>query len=51
MLQPSAPFALAARCALIDYEPLFTANKGIKQQILNRVLNEIAVIKIDWTKP
>jgi hypothetical protein len=55
---PSAPFSLAAKCALKSYLPLSgTSDKAVKniKKITIRILSEIQIrinsLQIDWNKP
>lgn len=57
-VSPSAPFSLAARCALEAYIPPTHLNIDLKnvlekipQQILDRVALEVSKIAINWHKP
>jgi len=58
MILPSAPFALAARCALMEYMPLNSLQppiqalmKQIQQRILSELDKEIARVPVDWHLP
>ncbi len=58
MALPSAPFSLAAKCALIGYNTFNEANadtenavKKLINQIITHIENQIKKLVIDWYKP
>lgn len=57
MVLPSAPFALAARCALLSYIPpknidpaISAALSNIPKQIMNRLDGVVASKAVDWSR-
>jgi hypothetical protein len=50
---PSAPFSLAAKSALVAYQPLNGNNEVtiIIQSILQKIEAQINALTIDWNKP
>lgn len=57
MILPSAPFSLAAKSALLAFEPtntnstIATQTRNIAQKILAKVEQEVKSINTDWDKP
>jgi hypothetical protein len=55
---PSAPFSLAAKCALTAYVPPIGTDPNVSstistitKQILNKIQGQIDQLEVDWTKP
>jgi len=50
-LIPSAPFSLAAKCALIAYQAPDKSTSDSIQSILTTIEKQVNNLKIDWNKP